>query len=763
MGVVFQAEDTELLRPVALKVIKPERAGDAAARQRFLQEARGPAAVAHDHIVTIFRVGEDRGVPYLAMQLLQGETLQARLRRDGPLPAAEVLRIGRQIAEGLAGAHERGLIHRDIKPANIWLEAPGGRVKILDFGLVRMAQTLGPSESPAKVADAGAENDGRLTQEGAVLGTPAYMAPEQADGQEVDARADLFSLGCVLYALCTGQRAFSGTGLSSTLAAVRHHQPLPPRQVNPRVPPGLSALVMRLLAKRADDRPSSAREVAEALAAIERDLSRPRGPRALWPVLAGLGVLVVLGVWGPRVLSPDHPPASTAGETSPAVQAPLPPRVSLQLVEQKGDAVKVRVTAAAADKSQRVTALRLLLNGKPVPGKVWQDFDRGQEEVELEWALDLPLEAVYQLVVQARGWDVSATSDVLTVKYGGNPAMVAEAPPPNGVPRVSLKLLEQKGGQVKVKATAIATAKEQPVTEWRLLLDGRSLPNREGVIQLDKGREQAEAEWTVMVPNGLHELKALARCPDVAGVSEALQVKFDDPAQRPVLHLLAIGVDDYLQKGLKLGFAVNDARELAQAFQDHARGVFQKVEATVITDQQATRPNISEWLTGIGKKTKPGDLVVVFFSGHGVVQRGEFYLLTREADPSKPLAGNSLSTADLRVPLGNCPCNVLLLLDAPHSGAAAKALADDEGAVVVMAAATGHEMALEDSKLKHGRFTLALIEGLSGKARASKGGVLSLHHLYSYVLDRVGDLSEGKQHPFLAVPWTVGPFPLAKP
>src|SRR5262249_29089717 len=139
MGVVFRAEDPELARPVALKAMLPAAAARDSSRQRFLREARAAAAIKHDHIVAVYQVGEDRGVPFLAMEFLEGEPLDVRLAREGTLPAAEVLRLGREIALGLAAAHKRGLIHRDIKPANIWLEAETGRAKILDFGLARAA------------------------------------------------------------------------------------------------------------------------------------------------------------------------------------------------------------------------------------------------------------------------------------------------------------------------------------------------------------------------------------------------------------------------------------------------------------------------------------------------------------------------------------------------------------------------------------------------------------------------------------------------
>jgi serine/threonine protein kinase len=279
MGVVFRAEDPHLHRPVALKAILPALAESAGARTRFLREARAAAAIDHDHVVTIYQVGEDRGIPYLAMPLLQGETMEARLLREKNLPVAEVVRIGREVAEGLAAAHACGLIHRDIKPGNIWLEqvaapAPGrqsvgvSRVKLLDFGLALAAET-----------------DTRLTQSGAVVGTPGYLAPEQTRGGPPDPRSDLFSLGCVLYRACTGALPFQGRDALATLAALATETPRPARDLNPEVPPALSALVARLLAKDPAGRPASALAVVEALAAVEtRRAPGPADARAVSPV-----------------------------------------------------------------------------------------------------------------------------------------------------------------------------------------------------------------------------------------------------------------------------------------------------------------------------------------------------------------------------------------------------------------------------------------------------------------------------------------------
>ncbi len=251
MGMVFQAEDTQLQRVVALKVILPEFAANPAARERFLREARAGAALKNDHIVTIYQVGLDRDVPFLAMEFLQGQSLETRLESGEALPIREVLRIGREVAAGLAAAHEQGLIHRDIKPANIWLEAPAGRVKLLDFGLARTAGSRS-----------------NLTQTSRVIGTPEFMSPEQARGLELDPRSDLFSVGVVLYTMCTGQKPFQGSTVMAVLTALAVDAPRPIQDLNPHTPLPLVELVARLLEKEPAHRPASAQEVQQTLEAV---------------------------------------------------------------------------------------------------------------------------------------------------------------------------------------------------------------------------------------------------------------------------------------------------------------------------------------------------------------------------------------------------------------------------------------------------------------------------------------------------------------
>jgi serine/threonine protein kinase len=282
MGMVMEAEDIQLGRRVALKVMKPLLAFRATWKARFLREARAAAAVQHDHVVTILQVDEQQGLPYLAMPLLNGESLQRRLAREGKLPPVEAVRIGRQIALGLSAAHQQGVVHRDIKPDNIWLEPPHDRVKILDFGLAQVAG-----------------DDIGLTQSGAIAGTPVYMSPEQARGEPVDHRADLFSLGCVLYRMCAGRPPFSGSNTASVLLAVTQEEPPPLARLATEVPPGLSEFVAELLRKDPRRRVQSAAEVVAALEAIEcgaqrpHEMARSRRWRTGW-VITGIAASLIL-------------------------------------------------------------------------------------------------------------------------------------------------------------------------------------------------------------------------------------------------------------------------------------------------------------------------------------------------------------------------------------------------------------------------------------------------------------------------------------
>jgi hypothetical protein len=266
MGVVLRAFDERLHRVVAIKVMAPQLATSATARKRFTREARAAAAVTHDHVVTIHAVEDGDLLPYIVMQFVAGASLQDRLDRSGPLPLAEILRIGMQTACGLAAAHAQGLVHRDIKPANILLENGVERVKLTDFGLARAA------------------DDANLTQSGAVAGTPSFMSPEQAEGKAVDHRSDLFSLGSVLYAMCTGRPPFRAGTSMGVLKRVCDDTPTPVRETNSEIPDWLAAVVEKLHAKDPAARFQTAADVAEVLG---RHLAHVQHPSVVpFPVVA---------------------------------------------------------------------------------------------------------------------------------------------------------------------------------------------------------------------------------------------------------------------------------------------------------------------------------------------------------------------------------------------------------------------------------------------------------------------------------------------
>jgi serine/threonine-protein kinase len=280
-GVVLKAHEPALQRLVAIKVLSPALAGSLTARKRFTREAQAAAAVCHEHIVAVHAVREVEGLPYLVTQYVAGESLQDRLDRAGPLPVEDMVRIGLQTAQGLAAAHAQGLIHRDIKPANLLLEVvscqlsvvsedrrlPSSlttdnwqlttKVKITDFGLARMV------------------DDVSLTQNGVVAGTPQYMAPEQANGEPIDHRADLFSLGSVLYALCTGAPPFQGESIPAVLLKVCTEQPPPLRSLLPDVPAWLEAFIARLMARDPSQRFQNATEAAGLLEDYLAHLRQP--------------------------------------------------------------------------------------------------------------------------------------------------------------------------------------------------------------------------------------------------------------------------------------------------------------------------------------------------------------------------------------------------------------------------------------------------------------------------------------------------------
>ena len=253
-GIVYEASDLNLNRKVALKILRPSL-GDSA-RERFMNEARAAAAISHPNVITIYQVGVEGPLAFIAMELTDGQTLESRLNDVAFIPEDDVRNMAMQIAHGLAAAHRNGLIHRDIKPANVWLKSENDHAVILDFGLARIA-----------------DDDPQMTATGMLAGTPNFMSPEQTRGLELDGRSDLFSLGCLMYRASTGKLPFGSTGILATLQAIQHDEPRAPKLLNPHVSDDFSDLVMALLEKQPASRPENADQLVEAL----------QSDRSSWP------------------------------------------------------------------------------------------------------------------------------------------------------------------------------------------------------------------------------------------------------------------------------------------------------------------------------------------------------------------------------------------------------------------------------------------------------------------------------------------------
>lgn len=315
MGIVVRSFDTALERIVAMKLMAPSLLPSETAKQRFFREAKVAAGISHPNVVTIHAVGQFKDVPYLVMEYVDGKPLSDRIR-EGPIPVADVIRISRQIAEGLAAAHRHGLIHRDVKPANILLEDSIERVQIADFGLARVAM-----------------ESSDLTSQGDIVGTPSYMSPEQVNGDPLDPRTDLFSAGCVMYAMLTGASPFQAANALAATRRIATAEPQPLSKLAPETPKPLRELVHALLQKRREDRIPSAADLAAALRRLQVDwesnLNLPtasfhRPPRSWGRVAAILlvPVLLLAALYGARTTLWPSGPVAAGTVTSKGASRP---------------------------------------------------------------------------------------------------------------------------------------------------------------------------------------------------------------------------------------------------------------------------------------------------------------------------------------------------------------------------------------------------------------------------------------------------------
>jgi serine/threonine-protein kinase len=279
MGIVYEAQDVRLQRRVALKVLSPELFRDRVARERFMREAQLAASITHPNVAIVHEVDEEAGTPFIAMEFVPGRTIKAQVR-SGPLPFQKVLSVGQQVCSALEAAHDVGIVHRDIKSSNI-IVTPSSQVKVLDFGLAKALSTTWLKASSARerapmVASSPSQEETGVTLQGAILGTPSYVSPEQASGGVMDARSDLFSLGVVLYEAASGRLPFQGSTNEEILESIRSQDPTPLR-LDPQVPGGFSRVIARCLTKNPEDRHGSAAQLREELDRLEEESKqRPR-------------------------------------------------------------------------------------------------------------------------------------------------------------------------------------------------------------------------------------------------------------------------------------------------------------------------------------------------------------------------------------------------------------------------------------------------------------------------------------------------------
>ncbi len=486
MGEVYKAKDTRLDRTVAIKVLPEKSMPSVEARQRFEREAKTISQLSHPHICTLHDVGRENDVEYLVMEYIEGDTLQARLV-NGPLPLDQTLRYGIEIADALDRAHRQGIVHRDLKPGNVMLTRGG--VKLLDFGLAR--DFAAASSGPAAFTGLPTATP-NLTQEGAILGTVQYMAPEQLEGKTSDARTDIFAFGSVLYEMATGKKAFTGSSQASLISSIMKEEPSPISTLSPMSPPALDRVVRTCLAKDPDDRWQTARDVGLQLQGIRDDRSasqpavlpapgrRRRTALLPWLLAAGSLVLAVFG-WTHR------PPP---GQGLPVLRTYLPPPPNANFhtlganvggVALSPDGRRIAFGAHEADGMHRLWVRDMdALEPYMVPG--------GEEAIFPFWSPD------------SRSIGFFARGKLKTVEASPNPPAAREL----------ADVLEPRGASWGEDGT-IVYAPQNFKGLMRVPAAGGTPPVP--ATELDKSKSETSHRWPFFLPGGKRFLY-MARSPD---------------------------------------------------------------------------------------------------------------------------------------------------------------------------------------------------------------------------------------------------------
>ena len=412
MGVVYRALDTRLNRVVAVKVLLPRLASDLRLRERFEREARAVAALSHPNICAVYDVGDTGDARYLVMELLEGETLDRYLETHAIEPA-EVIAFGLQLAAGLEAAHAKGIVHRDIKPGNLFVTKSGG-IKITDFGLAAIA----PAAHNASMADTAI---GDLTMPGSSVGTAAYMSPEQARGEPVDARTDIFALGIVLYQMATGRQAFTGATLATIFDAVLNRTPPPASTISPRVPAALSDVMARALEK---DRERRYQRVAD----LSADLRRIGGAAA-------------------ASVTPATPSQAASARQAPRLRQAALIGAAMSLVAAAGLWMWRAQSAPTSQAGATIRSLAVL----PL-----ENLSRGPEN---DYFTDGMTEELITALAGVRGWRVISRTSVMQYKHGQKPLPVIARE--LGVDAIVEGSIQQSANRVRITAKLVRAGAEE--------------------------------------------------------------------------------------------------------------------------------------------------------------------------------------------------------------------------------------------------------------------------------------------------------------